>query len=84
MCARQLKTVRKQFNEYDTMKRTLLYMTITLLSYAGVVVVWLADDLVMQRRVAIFCESVLLLFPAPSDGVVSLTQAVSKTPSTHW
>lgn len=69
VCARQLKTVRRQFNEYDAMKRTLLYMTITLLSYAVVVVFWLADDLVMQRRVAMFCES---LFPAPFlHGIVS-------------
>lgn len=56
VCARQLKSVRKQFNEYDTMKRTLLYMTVTLMSYALVVVILLADDLVLQRRVAIFCE----------------------------
>ena len=56
VCARQLKFVRKQFNEYDTMKRTLLYMTITLSSYALVVVILLADDLVLQRRVSIFCE----------------------------
>eukprot|EP00903_Cladosiphon_okamuranus_P006656 g6499.t1 len=54
VCARQLKSVRRQFNEYDTMKRTLLYMTITLTSYAIVVVILLADDLVLQRRVAIF------------------------------
>ena len=56
VCARQLRTVRKQFNEYDTMKYTLLYMTIVLASYVGLVLFVLADDLVVQRRVAVFCE----------------------------
>ncbi|CAM9969419.1 unnamed protein product, partial [Ectocarpus sp. 8 AP-2014] len=54
VCARQLKWVRKQFNEYEAMKRTLLYMTITLASYGVIVVYLLADDLVLGRRVSIF------------------------------
>ncbi|CAM9700874.1 unnamed protein product [Ectocarpus sp. 4 AP-2014] len=54
VCARQLKWVRKQFNEYDSMKRTLLYMTITLASYGVVVLFLLADDLTVSRRVALF------------------------------
>eukprot|EP00904_Undaria_pinnatifida_P012481 jgi/Undpi1/8363/HiC_scaffold_25.g10831.m1 len=54
VCARQLKSVRKQFNEYQTMKRTLLCMTITLVSYAVVVLYLLADDLVLTRRVSLF------------------------------
>ncbi|CAN0141568.1 unnamed protein product, partial [Ectocarpus sp. 4 AP-2014] len=54
VCARQLKWVRKQFNEYETMKRTLLYMTITLASYGVIVVYLLADDLVLGRRVSVF------------------------------
>ncbi|CAM9258383.1 unnamed protein product, partial [Scytosiphon promiscuus] len=54
VCVRQLKSVRKQFNEYETMKRTLLYTTVVLFSYAVVVVVFLGDDLTTQRRVAIF------------------------------
>lgn len=56
VCARQLRTVRKQFNEYVTMKHTLLYMTIVLTSYVALVLFLLADDLVVQRRVAVFCE----------------------------
>ena len=48
--------MRKQFNEYETMKRTLLYMTITLVSYAVIVLYLLADDLVLTRRVSLFCE----------------------------
>lgn len=58
VCARQLKWVRKQFNEYETMKRTLLYMTIVLVSYGVVVLYLLADDAVTVRRVAIFCEKI--------------------------
>ncbi|CAM9739286.1 unnamed protein product, partial [Ectocarpus fasciculatus] len=54
VCARQLKWVRKQFNEYDSMKRTLLYMTITLASYGVAVLYLLADDLTVSRRVALF------------------------------
>ncbi|CAM9905729.1 unnamed protein product, partial [Hapterophycus canaliculatus] len=54
VCARQLKSVRKQFNEYETMKRTLLYTSIALLSYPVVVLFVLGDDLTTQRRVAIF------------------------------
>ncbi|CAB1110198.1 unnamed protein product [Ectocarpus sp. CCAP 1310/34] len=54
VCARQLKWVRKQFNEYETMKRTLLYMTITLASYGVIVVYLLADNLVLGRRVSVF------------------------------
>ncbi|CAM9276032.1 unnamed protein product, partial [Pylaiella littoralis] len=54
VCARQLKWVRRQFNEYETMKRTLLYMTITLASYVGVVLFLLDGKYVLQRRVAIF------------------------------
>ncbi|CAM9633812.1 unnamed protein product [Ectocarpus sp. 13 AM-2016] len=54
VCARQLKWVRKQFNEYDSMKRTLLYMTITLASYGVLVLFLLADDLTVSRRVALF------------------------------
>lgn len=56
VCVRQLKSVRKQFNEYETMKRTLLFMTITLTSFAVVVVVILAGDHVLQRRITMFCE----------------------------
>ncbi|CAM9464833.1 unnamed protein product [Ectocarpus sp. 6 AP-2014] len=54
VCARQLKWVRKQFNEYDSMKRTLLYMTVTLASYGVVVLFLLADDLTVSRRVSVF------------------------------
>ncbi|CAM9465258.1 unnamed protein product [Ectocarpus sp. 6 AP-2014] len=53
VCIRRLKSVRKQFNEYQTMKRTLLYLTLALLSYALVVVVLLAGQHVTVRRVAI-------------------------------
>lgn len=56
MCVRQLKAVRRQFNEYETMTRTLLYMTLAFISYAVVVVVVLADDYITCRRVAILCE----------------------------
>lgn len=56
VCARQLKSVRKQFNEYDSMKRTLLCMTVTLASYAVIVLFLLADDLTVSRRVALFCK----------------------------
>ncbi|CAN0505245.1 unnamed protein product, partial [Laminaria digitata] len=53
VCVRQLKSVRKQFNEYDTMKKTLFYITLALLSYALVVVVLLAGRHVTARRVSI-------------------------------
>eukprot|EP00904_Undaria_pinnatifida_P012482 jgi/Undpi1/8364/HiC_scaffold_25.g10832.m1 len=54
VCVRQLKLVRKQFNEYETLKRTLLLITIALLSYAVAVVVLLGDRPVIARRVSIF------------------------------
>lgn len=56
VCIRRLKSVRKQFNEYHIMKRTLSYLTAALLSYAGVVVVLLNGQNVLVRRVAILCE----------------------------
>lgn len=65
VCARQLRSVRKQFNEYETMKYTLLYMTITLASFVGLVLFLLADDLVVQRRLAIFCELHCTTRPLP-------------------
>lgn len=47
--------VRRQFNEYVSMKRTMLYMTITLASYA--LFIFLVDDTVLERRLALLCES---------------------------
>lgn len=55
VCIRRLKSVRRQFNEYQTMKKTLLCLTVALLSYALVVVVLLAGQHVIVRRVAILC-----------------------------
>ena len=55
MCARQLKSVRRQFNEYGTMRRTLLGMTITIASYVAVLFL-VGGDEVLQRRITIFCE----------------------------
>lgn len=66
VCARQLKWVRKQFNEYETMKRTLLYMTITLASYVIVVLFLLGDKPVLQRRISIFCERLYCCFAVSS------------------
>lgn len=63
VCARQLKSVRKQFNEYGTMKRTLLYMTSTLASY--VVFFLLADDYVWSDELV---SSVSVRFLASSCG----------------
>eukprot|EP00903_Cladosiphon_okamuranus_P006658 g6501.t1 len=54
VCMWRLKFVRRQFNEYDTMKSTLLCLTVTLVSYAVVVVVLLDGQFVIIRRVAIF------------------------------
>eukprot|EP00903_Cladosiphon_okamuranus_P006660 g6502.t2 len=54
VCIRKLKSVRKQFNEYQAMKHTLLCLTVTLVSYAVVVVVLLDGQFVIIRRVAIF------------------------------
>ncbi|CAM9247127.1 unnamed protein product [Ectocarpus sp. 4 AP-2014] len=53
VCTRQLKWVRKQFNEYETMKWTLSCLTLLLFSYAVVVVVVLDGQHVFVRRVAI-------------------------------
>ncbi|CBJ31531.1 signal transducer, putative [Ectocarpus siliculosus] len=53
VCTRQLKWVRKQFNEYETMKWTLSCLTLLLFSYAVVVVVVLDGQHVYVRRVAI-------------------------------
>ncbi|CAM9758034.1 unnamed protein product [Ascophyllum nodosum] len=53
VCARQLKSVRKQFNEYKSTKHTLLYITLCLGSFVIIVIFLLADDFVLRRRVAV-------------------------------
>ncbi|CAB1105051.1 unnamed protein product [Ectocarpus sp. CCAP 1310/34] len=53
VCTRQLRWVRKQFNEYETMKWTLSCLTLLLFSYVVVVVVVLDNQHVYVRRVAI-------------------------------
>eukprot|EP00903_Cladosiphon_okamuranus_P013298 g12395.t2 len=53
VCGRQLRWVRKQFNEYQAMKRTLIYLTLILFTYAIVVVGILDNHHVTVRRVAI-------------------------------
>ncbi|CAN0088475.1 unnamed protein product [Ectocarpus sp. 12 AP-2014] len=53
VCARQLRWVRKQFNEYEAMKWTLSCLTLLLLSYAAVVAIVLNNQHVYVRRVAI-------------------------------
>jgi len=55
VCARQLKSVRRQFNEYTTMKQTLLCVTILMASYRALYFL-LDDNPVLQRRVTIVCE----------------------------
>lgn len=60
VCARQLKSVRKQFNEYRATNRTMLHVTITLASY--VVFLFLVDDFVLRRRIGIVCESYFCSF----------------------
>lgn len=69
VCAKQLKTVRKQFNEHDTMKQTLLYMTVVLCSYPVIVIYLLADERVIERRVSLFCECYWVLVLLLGDGV---------------
>lgn len=61
VCIRRLKSVRRQFNEFHIMKRTLSYLTVALLSYAVVVVVILNGQNTIVRRVAIFCEIMIIL-----------------------
>ena len=56
VCARQLKSVRKQFNEYKSTKHTLLYITLCLGSFVIIVIFLLADDFVLRRRVAVLCK----------------------------
>ncbi len=56
---RQLRWVRKQFNEYETMRHTLIYLTLALFSYAVIVVAILDNHHVIVRRVAIVCESLI-------------------------
>ncbi|CAM9864575.1 unnamed protein product [Ectocarpus sp. 6 AP-2014] len=53
VCARQLRWVRKQFNEYEAMKWTLSCLTLLLFSYAAVVAIVLNNQHVYVRRVAI-------------------------------
>ncbi|CAM9864373.1 unnamed protein product [Ectocarpus sp. 6 AP-2014] len=54
VCVRQLRWVRKQFNEYKEMTRTLLCVTLISVSYALVVVVALDNShQVLARRLAI-------------------------------
>ncbi|CAM9372968.1 unnamed protein product [Ectocarpus fasciculatus] len=53
VCARQLRGVRKQFNEYEAMRWTLSCLTLLLLSYAAVVAIVLNGHHVYVRRVAI-------------------------------
>ncbi|CAB1104899.1 unnamed protein product [Ectocarpus sp. CCAP 1310/34] len=53
VCARQLRWVRKQFNEYEAMKWTLSCLTLLLFSYAAVVAIILNNRHVYVRRVAI-------------------------------
>lgn len=58
VCVRQLRWVRKQFNEYKEMTRTLLCVTLISVSYALVVVVALdSSHQMLARRLAIVCES---------------------------
>ncbi|CAM9480659.1 unnamed protein product, partial [Ascophyllum nodosum] len=54
VCARQLKGVRKQFNEYNSMKWTLFIITMVLISYPIIVIILLEDKITIQRRVALF------------------------------
>lgn len=56
VCARQLKTVRKQFNEYESSKRTLICITLCLASFVVVVVFLSSDRFVLRRRVAVLCK----------------------------
>ena len=74
VCVRQLKSVRRQFNEYDDLKRTLFYITVALLSYAFVVVILLAGRHVTVRRVSIVCEYRLAHGPKEAPGVPSSYQ----------
>ncbi|CAM9705339.1 unnamed protein product [Ectocarpus fasciculatus] len=54
VCVRQLRRVRKQFNEYKEMTRTLLCLTLISFSYALVVVSFLDNSHhVLARRLAI-------------------------------
>ncbi|CAM9451135.1 unnamed protein product, partial [Ectocarpus sp. 4 AP-2014] len=53
VCTRQLRWVRKQFNEYEAMKWTLSCLTLLLFSYAAVVAIILNNQHVLVRRVAI-------------------------------
>ena len=55
MCSLQLKSVRRQFNEYETMRRTVVCMILTLISFQVVMVLLEGDD-VLKRRVGILCE----------------------------
>lgn len=56
VCVRQLKWVRKQFNEYEKTRRTQIYMSVTLASYVVVALLLADDHPVLQRRINIFCE----------------------------
>ncbi len=72
MCARQLKSVRRQFNEHDALRRTLSCMTITLASY-GVVFLLLEENHVLQRRIVIVCE-----FCVPSPRRTTLSRVLGR------
>ena len=88
VCARQLKSVRKQFNEYGTMRRTLLCMIITLAS-SRVVLILLEYNPVLQRRVGVLCECelpyrIMLFFSLEPDVEPARSSFCRCTWHAHW
>ncbi|CAN0194843.1 unnamed protein product, partial [Ectocarpus sp. 13 AM-2016] len=81
VCARQLRWVRKQFNEYETMKRTLSCLTLLLFSYAIVVAIVLDGHHSCVRRVAIVWEPFRMKLTGNAEYLYSFTQGFSEMPS---
>ncbi|CAN0228913.1 unnamed protein product, partial [Ectocarpus fasciculatus] len=53
VCTRQLRCVRKQFNEYEPMKWTLACLTLLMISYPALIGVIFKNERAYARRVAI-------------------------------
>ncbi|CAM9864710.1 unnamed protein product [Ectocarpus sp. 6 AP-2014] len=81
VCARQLRWVRKQFNEYEAMKWTLSCLTILLFSYTIVVAIVLDGHHCFVRRVAIVWEPFKMKLTGNAEYLYSFTQGFSEMPS---
>lgn len=56
VCVRQLRWVRKQYNEYESLKLSLLAASLMLVTYRLIINFVLSGDPLFQRRLSIICK----------------------------